>query len=60
LVTPEDIENSSIPLGPDPDPILQSIVDAEEAGIEFIYLHQIGDPLDGFIEFWERELRPQL
>lgn len=60
LVTPEDIEGSSIPLGPDPDPILQSIADAKEAGIEFIYLHQIGDPLDGFIEFWERELRPQL
>lgn len=60
LVTPEDIEDSSIPLGPDPDPILQSIADAREAGIEFIYLHQIGDPLDGFIEVWERELRPQL
>jgi hypothetical protein len=24
------------------------------------YLHQIGDPLDGFIDFWEREPRPNL
>lgn len=60
LVALEDMENSGIPLGPDPEPILQSIAEARKAGIDFIYLHQIGDPLDGFIEFWEKELRPQL
>jgi G6PDH family F420-dependent oxidoreductase len=60
LVSPEDIEGSGIPLGPDPGPILESIAESEKAGIGFIYLHQIGDPLDGFLEFWEQELRPEL
>lgn len=60
LVSSEDIEQSAMPLGPDPEPILQSVADAKEAGVEFIYLHQIGDPLDGFITFWETELRPHL
>jgi len=60
LVSPEDIEGSGMPLGPDPGPILESIAESEKAGIGFIYLHQIGDPLDGFLEFWEQELRPEL
>jgi hypothetical protein len=32
----------------------------EEAGVDHVYLHQIGDPLDGFIDFWRDELRPSL
>ena len=28
-------------------------------GIDHIYLHQIGDPLDGFIEFWRDEYVPR-
>ena len=60
LVTLEDIENSSLPIGPDPDPILRSVKAAEDAGIDHVYLHQIGDPLQGFIEFWSESLLPQL
>jgi coenzyme F420-dependent glucose-6-phosphate dehydrogenase len=47
-------------VGPDPEPILKSIGQAVDAGIDHIYLHQVGDPLDGFIDFWEKELRPNL
>jgi len=60
MVTPEDIESSEMPLGPDPDPILQSISSAKDAGIDHIYLHQVGDPLQGFIDFWNEDLRPDL
>lgn len=60
LVTRDDITGSSMPLGPEPEPILESIAEAEKAGVDFVYLHQIGDPLDGFISFWEKELRPEL
>lgn len=60
MVTPEDIESSGMPLGPDPDPILQSISSAKDAGIDHIYLHQVGDPLQGFIDFWNEDLRPDL
>lgn len=58
LVTDDHLED--MPMGPDPEPILRSISEAREAGIEYIYLHQIGDPCEGFIEFWEAELRPEL
>ena len=60
LVKPVDIEDSKMPIGPDLDPILDSISTAEDAGIDYIYLHQIGDPLEGFIEFWSEQLLPRL
>jgi coenzyme F420-dependent glucose-6-phosphate dehydrogenase len=59
LVTEDQIAES-MPIGPDPDPVLQSITEARDAGIEYIYLHQIGDPLDGFLKFWADELKPNL
>lgn len=60
LVSRTDMEQSNLPMGPDAEPILESIAEAEEAGIEFIYLHQIGDPMDGFIDFWKTDLRTEL
>lgn len=60
LVTREAIESSEMPLGPDPEPILKSISAGKEAGIDHIYLHQIGDPVRGFIDFWSDDLRPNL
>ena len=60
LIDSEQMEQAELPLGPDPEPILDSIQKAAKAGIDHIYLHQIGDPLDGFLEFWEKEIRPAL
>ncbi len=60
LVDSEKMEQAELPLGPDPEPILESIKEATKAGIDHIYLHQIGDPLNGFIDFWEEHLRPAL
>lgn len=59
LVTKDQLRES-MPIGPDPEPILQAISNAREAGIEYIYLHQVGDPLDGFLDFWQDEIRPAL
>lgn len=56
----EKLIEDSMNLGPDPEPILKSIGEAADAGVDHIYLHQVGDPLDGFIDFWEKELRPNL
>lgn len=58
LVTEEHL-SESMPIGPDPEPILKSIGEARDAGIEYIYLHQIGDPLDGFLDFWADEIKSQ-
>jgi len=59
MVDRSDIEEA-LPCGPDPGPIIESIEKAAEIGIDHIYLHQIGDPLDGFIEFWRDEIRPKI
>lgn len=59
LVTPEMIAES-VPCGPDPKPILESVASAAEAGMDHIYFHQIGPDQEGFLEFWDRELRPAL
>lgn len=59
LVDRELIEQS-LPCGPDPEPILKSIKKAIELGADHIYLHQIGDPSDGFLDFWTDTIRPEL
>lgn len=59
LVAPEDLEGS-MPIGPDPEPLVSSIKEAEDAGIDYIYLHQIGNPLRGFLDFWVDEIEPEL
>lgn len=58
MVTPTDIADA-LPCGPDPAPIIKSIREAAEMGIDHIYLHQIGDPLDGFLDFWRDNIRPE-
>lgn len=59
LVTPEMIA-ASIPCGPDPTPLLESVDQAISGGIDHIYFHQIGDDQEGFFRFWEEELKPEL
>jgi len=59
LVDRDDVE-SSLSCGPDPKPILDAIAEAVDLGIEYIYLHQIGDPTDGFTDFWRDEIRPKV
>jgi len=59
LVSPQQIQEQ-VPCGPDPVPILEQVAEMEKLGVDHVYLHQIGDPLDGFVEFWSKELRPEL
>jgi G6PDH family F420-dependent oxidoreductase len=59
MVDRSDIEKD-LPCGPEAGPILESIEEAAKLGIDHIYLHQIGDPTEGFIEFWRDEIQPEL
>jgi G6PDH family F420-dependent oxidoreductase len=59
MVDRADIEKD-LPCGPEAGPILESIEEAAKLGIDHIYLHQIGDPTRGFIEFWKDEIQPEL
>ena len=58
-VTPDMIAES-IPCGPDVEPLLESVDQALDAGVDHIYFHQIGPDQEGFIEFWKMELEPEL
>lgn len=59
LVTPEMI-TESVPCGPDPEPLLKSIDQAIQGGVDHIYFHQIGDDQEGFLRFWDTEIQPEL
>jgi G6PDH family F420-dependent oxidoreductase len=48
------------PAGPDPEPYLEQIRAFEQAGFTHVYVHQIGDNQDEFVEFARRELLPRL
>ena len=58
-VSPDDLAES-MPLGPDPEPVLEKIREYEQAGFTHVHLHQIGPDQDGFFEFWRNELQPRL
>jgi G6PDH family F420-dependent oxidoreductase len=54
-VTVQDIAEA-VPAGPDPEPYLEQIRKFERAGFTHVYIHQIGDNQDEFVEFARREL----
>ena len=59
LVT-EDDAVGSVPCGPKVEPIVESIRSFVEAGFDHLYFHQIGPDQEGFLDFWDRSLRPAL
>ncbi len=59
MVSPSDIEEAIL-CGPDPGPVVDSIVEAREIGADHIYVFQVGNPLEGFLEFWAEEIKPAL
>jgi G6PDH family F420-dependent oxidoreductase len=59
FVRPDDLVES-IPAGPDPEPHVKAIRKFIDAGFDHVALVGIGPDQAGFIEFFERELRPRL
>lgn len=58
-VKPEDLAES-LPCGPDPEPILESVEQAIGNGVDHVYFHQIGPDQEGFATFWQEQLAPAL
>ena len=58
-VTPEMVA-AALPCGPDAAPVLAAVDEAMEAGIDHVYLHQVGPDQEGFLAFWADELAPEL
>lgn len=59
LVTPEMVAEA-IPCGPDPKRLVDSFTQALESGVDHVYFHQIGPDQEGFMDWWEAELKPAL
>jgi G6PDH family F420-dependent oxidoreductase len=71
LATPSDFESAapmvseddvaeSVPHGPDPEPYLELIGKFGDAGFTHVYVHQIGENQDEFLEFAQTQLLPEL
>jgi coenzyme F420-dependent glucose-6-phosphate dehydrogenase len=59
LVT-EDTLAESILCSPDAEAHIRKIQDAEKAGAGHVYVHQVEKDQDGFFEFYEREVLPEI
>ena len=59
LARPDDV-GSAVALGPDPAVHLDAISRFAQAGFNEIHVHQIGPDQDGFFDFYEREILPEL
>ena len=59
VVTPEMVAEK-IPCGPDPERIVESYRKAIDSGVDHVYFHQIGPDQEGFFDWWESEVRPEL
>lgn len=46
--------------GPDPDRHLEILKRFEDAGYTHLYVHQIRPDQEGFLDFYKREILPQL
>jgi G6PDH family F420-dependent oxidoreductase len=58
-VTPEMLAEET-PVGPDVEPYVESVREFVEAGVENIYIHQVGPDQEGFFRFFRDELLPEL
>ena len=54
LVTPEIIADD-VPCGPDPEPVIEKVLEARAAGVDHLYFHQIGPDQEGFVAFWRKK-----
>jgi len=59
-LVPEEMIGESMPCGPDPEPYLEQFRAFQDAGYDEVYVGQIGPDQEGFMRFFERELRPHL
>jgi G6PDH family F420-dependent oxidoreductase len=59
-IVTEDMVADTIPCGGDPERYIASLNAYAEAGYHEIYLHNIGEDQQGFLRFFQREIRPRL
>jgi coenzyme F420-dependent glucose-6-phosphate dehydrogenase len=58
-VREEDVAEAVV-CGPDPERHLAAIREYVDAGYDHVYVHQVGPDQDGFFDFYERSVLPEL
>jgi G6PDH family F420-dependent oxidoreductase len=59
-IVTEDMVAEQIVCGPDASKHVEKIREYADAGYNHVYVHQVGLEQDGFINFYQREVMPQL
>jgi G6PDH family F420-dependent oxidoreductase len=59
-VVTEEMVEKIVPCGPDPDRHLAALRAYQEAGFDELFVSQIGDDWNGFFEFFNSRIRPEL
>ena len=59
VVTPEMLAEK-VPIGPDAQRYVDAVRSYVDAGVENVYIHQVGPDQDGFFRFFTDELQPAL
>jgi coenzyme F420-dependent glucose-6-phosphate dehydrogenase len=59
LVREEDLAEK-VPVGPDPERHLEAIRAYLQAGIDHVYVHQVGPDQEGFFRFYEQQVLPKV
>ncbi|HEY0639977.1 MAG TPA: TIGR03557 family F420-dependent LLM class oxidoreductase [Pseudonocardiaceae bacterium] len=59
LVTP-DMVPGTVPCGPDPERIVESVREYADAGFDELYVQQIGPDQEAFFEAWTKHVEPEL
>ena len=58
-VTPEMLAEK-MPVGPDVGPYVDAVRELIDAGVDNVYIHQVGPDQEGFFRFFREELQPEL
>jgi G6PDH family F420-dependent oxidoreductase len=59
-IVTEDMVAEKVACGPDPERHVKAISEFLEAGFDEVYINQIGASWTGFLEFFNKEVRPRL
>lgn len=59
-IVTEELLGEQVPCGPDLDPLVEQIEAAIDAGVDHVYLHQIGPDQEGFVRVWRDELEQRV
>lgn len=59
-LVPKDAVAESVTSGPDPEQHAAQLRQYLDAGVDEVYVQQIGPDLEGFFESWQRDVLPQL